>query len=93
MLEDVLESKNVYFQAPPNTTMTYPCIVYEFKRFNVDHADNKPYMVTGYWEIHHMYKSIKQDLKEKFLFEVPFCRFDRRNVFNGVYNDHYTINQ
>jgi len=93
MLEGILGSKNVYFQAPPNTGMKYPCIVYSFRSFNVNNADNKPYLVTGRWDIHHMYKSIKNDLKEKFIFDVPCCIHDRRIVADGVYNDYYIINQ
>ena len=93
LLEDVLGNDRVYFQAPPNTGMTYPCIVYKFVRFNINPADNKPYIVTGHWDVHHMYKNPKYDLKEKFIFKVPFCRFDRRIVTDGVYNDYYIINQ
>lgn len=93
LLEDVLGNDRVYFQAPPNTGMKYPCIVYKFVRFNVNHADNKPYLVTGHWDIHHMYKNPKYDMKEKFVFEIPFCKFDRRIVTDGVYNDYYIINQ
>lgn len=92
MLEEILGSKNVYFQPPTNTSIKYPCIVYKFVRFNVTPADNKPYLVTGRWDIHHMYKNPKNDLKEKFVFEVPFCSFDRRIVTEGVYNDYYFIN-
>ena len=92
LLEEVLGSKNVYFQPPTNTSLKYPCIVYKFERFNVRHADNKPYFVTSRWHIHHMYKNPKNDLKEKFVFEVPFCEFDRRIVSDGVYNDYYNIN-
>ena len=93
MLEDVLGSSNVYFQAPPNTGMKYPCIVYKFVRFNVTHADNQPYLVSGHWEVHHMYKNPKNDLKEKFIFDIFCCTFDRRLVADGVYNDYYIINQ
>ena len=94
LLEEIsgYSHERVYFQAPPNTGMKYPCIVYRFNRYNIDRADNNPYLVTGRWEIHHMYKSIKNDLKEKFL-EVPFCTFDRPLVTDGIYNDYYTINQ
>lgn len=83
----------VYFQEPPNTGMKYPCIVYEFVRFNRRNADNKPYLVTGHWELHHMYKNPKLDLKEKFINEVEYCNFDRRIVNDGVYNDYYSLNQ
>lgn len=93
LLENILGNENVYFQAPPNTGMKYPCIVYRFDRFNVDNADNKPYVVVGRWEIHHMYKSIKNDIKNKMLFAAPYVTFDRRLVTDGVYNDFYTIYQ
>lgn len=93
MLEKILGSPNVYFQAPPNTGMKYPCIVYRFDRFGRDNADNQPYILTGRWEIHHMYKSIKNDIKETMLFAAPYVTFDRRIVADGVYNDYYTIYQ
>lgn len=93
LLENILGNKNVYFQAPPNTGMKYPCIVYRFDRFSVDNADNKPYVVVGRWEIHHMYKSIENDIKNNMLFAAPYVTFDRRLVTNGVYNDFYTIYQ
>lgn len=93
MLEKILGSSNVYFQAPPNTGMKYPCIVYRFDRFGRDNADNQPYILTGRWEIHYMYKSIKNDIKETMLFAAPYVTFDRRIVADGVYNDYYTIYQ
>lgn len=93
MLEDILGSDHVYFQAPPNTGMKYPAIVYSFERFDRDNADNLPYRVAGRWQMIHMYKSVKNDLKERFIFEIPFCSFDRRMITSGVYNDYYTIIQ
>ncbi len=92
MLEEILGSKNVYFQAPPNTGMKYPAIVYSFERFKRRDADNLPYILTGQWQITHMYKSIKNDLKERFIFEIPCCAFDRRMVVDGIYHDYYSIN-
>lgn len=91
LLEEILGSNRVYFQEPPNTGMQYPCIVYDFVRPFVRHANNKPYIVTGYWQIHHMYKSIKNDLKEKMIFAAPYIAFDRRMKKDGVYNDYYTL--
>ena len=93
LLEETLGSSHVYFQAPPNTGMKYPCIVYRFEGFNNRNANNKPYIMTGRWEIHHMYKSIKNDMKETMLFIAPYVTFDRRVVTDGVYNDYYTIYQ
>ncbi len=91
-LEEILGSDHVYFQAPPNTGMKYPAIVYSFEKFNRNDADNKPYILTGHWAVTHMYKSLKNDLKERFIFEIPCCSFERRMVSDGIYNDYYTIN-
>lgn len=91
LLEDIIGNSNVYFQAPPNVGMKYPAILYSFENFDRRDADNKPYILSGRWQITHMYKSIKNDLKEKFIFEIPNCSFDRRIVTDGIYNDYYII--
>ena len=91
LLEEILGSKEVYFQAPPNTGMSYPCMIYDFEGFDTSFADNRPYLVSGQWTVHHMYKSIKNDLKERMVLEEPFFRWDRRIKSDGVYNDYYKI--
>jgi hypothetical protein len=91
LLEGILGNGNVYFQDPPNTGMKYPCIIYNFEGFDNDFADNKPYIVAGRWTVHHMYKSIKNDLKEVFVLEPPFFKWERRIKNDGVYNDYYTL--
>lgn len=93
MLEAALGSDRVYFQEPPNTGMKYPCIVYRFIDPKVDNADNMPYIITGRWEVHHMYKSPKNTLLPNILFVSPFVTYDRGIVHDGVYNDYYTIYQ
>lgn len=93
LLENVLDSKNVYYQEPPNKEMKYPCIVYRFERFNRQDADNTPYILNGRWVIHHMFKKVSDDtLKEKLIREFKFCEFDRRIIKDGIYNDYYTLN-
>jgi hypothetical protein len=41
--EDILGSKNVYFQPPETLKMNYPCIVYFKTSIAVKHANNKVY--------------------------------------------------
>ena len=92
-LEEILGSSNVYYQAPPNTGMKYPCIIYKFNNYNRMDADNKPYILSGNWTITHIYKSIKNDtIKETMINSFLGCSFDRRIVSDGVYNDYYTLN-
>lgn len=93
LLVEALGNSNVYYQAPPNTGMKYPCIVYHFGGFNRDNADNLPYILTGRWDVTHIYKSIKNDKTLEFLEIFPNrLSFDRRIVTDGVYNDYYTLN-
>jgi hypothetical protein len=67
---------HVYFQAPPNTQMQYPCLLYARDASSVDHADNglyrfaKRYMVTV---IDHDPDSTLPDQVE----ELPLCAFVR----------------
>ena len=93
MLEEALGSNRVYFQEPPNTGMKYPCIAYSFSRPEVEKADNVPYIITGRWEVHHMYKNPNHTLLPSILFASPYVTHDRRIVHDGVYNDYYTIYQ
>lgn len=93
LLEGVLGNSNVYFQPPTNIKLKYPCMVYKFVTPKVDRAGNMPYIVTGHWEVHHMYKDPDNSLVEKMLFASPFVAHDNNIVSEGVYNDYYTIYQ
>lgn len=42
-LEDILGSKQVFFQPPANIEMQYPAIVYGLDYIKPEHADNLPY--------------------------------------------------
>lgn len=46
-LEELLGSKNVYFQPPSNRVMKYPCIVYNLSSVPSRKADNLNY-ITNY---------------------------------------------
>ena len=77
---------------PEAKKIEYPAIVYSFNNFNRMDADDKPYILHGRYQIIHMYRHIKNDLKTKFITEIPYCYFERRMVTNGIYNDYYVIN-
>lgn len=93
LLEGILGNGRVYYQEPPNTGMKYPCMVYRFERPKVAYANNKPYIINGRWEVHHMYKSVTNDLVTTMLFAAPYVTHDNRAKHDGVYNDYYTIYQ
>lgn len=43
LLEELLESRNVYFQPPESVKMNYPAIVYALEDIENAHADNGVY--------------------------------------------------
>ena len=51
ILEELLGSRNVYFQPPSNLTMSYPCIVYSRDDADTRYADNDPYRLTWRYQI------------------------------------------
>lgn len=51
LLEGVLGSPHVYFQAPPNNQMQYPCIVYAWDDTKTDFADNSPYRHSKRYQV------------------------------------------
>lgn len=90
-LVDVLGSSQVYFQPPTNVSMKYPAIVYELNGETTKRANNKRYIVYDSYTITHIYKSLKNDLREKILEAFPYVDYDRRLVSDGLYQDVFTI--
>lgn len=89
LLESLLGSRNVYFQPPPSIQMQYPAIVYERDRFDIDHANNKPYKHAKRYQVTVIDRDPDSDIPEKMSL-LPTCSFDRfftadnlnHNVFN-----------
>jgi hypothetical protein len=51
LLEGVSGVAKVYFQAPPNSGMQYPCIVYALDDMKTDFADNSPYIRSKRYQV------------------------------------------
>lgn len=90
-LEDILGSRNVYYQPKSNVTMAYPAIRYSLDALPADYANNKRYIDKRRYVITHMYKSVKNDLKETMLSHFTFIRFDRSYIEDGLYHDVYEL--
>ena len=75
-LEDILGSRNCYFQPPASIQMKYPAIVYSLDGFDILHADDDMYKsLTAYQVI-----LIDKNPDTKFLapiLKLPYCRFIR----------------
>jgi len=78
-----------YFQPPPNITMQYPCIVYEWTGEERDFANNLPYRKIRQYTVTVIDRDPDSDIPDK-VSNLPLCSFDRSfkadNLNHSVYN-------
>ena len=89
-LEELLESKNVYYQPPENIKMNYPAIVYSFSDIYTDHANNSTYSK------HRRYQLIVIDRKPDHpvidkLLGLSYCSYDRHYTADNLNHDVLTL--
>lgn len=82
-------TNSVYYQAPSNQKMTYPCIIYEVNNVNKLFADNKGYMNKPRYKVTLI--TTNPDAKEcEALIDLPLSSFDTHYTSNNVH--HYVYN-
>lgn len=89
-LENILGTRNVYFQPPSNTHIKYPCIVYTRDDFLTRNADDVKYMSMGRYSITLIGHSPENELIPK-LCELDYCSYDRHFVSDGLHHDAFTL--
>lgn len=88
MLEELLESHNVYFQPPASIKMSYPAIVYGLSKIDNLNANNSVYKQ----DVAYTLTLIDEDPDSEFIYRIsklPKCRFDRSYVSDNL--NHYTF--
>ena len=93
VLEELLGSRNVYFQPPENVKLQYPCIIYSRGATdNTIFANNKPY----HNQIQYSLKVIDYDPDSEILPKIsalPMCVFERHytagNLNHDIFNLYY----
>ena len=90
ILEDILGSRNVYFQPPPTVKMQYPAIVYSRTTIDNLSANNRVYKQDIEYEV----VVIDYDPDSKIVFDIsklPKCRHLRHFVESNLYHDAFRI--
>lgn len=90
LLENLLGTRNVYFQPPPNVMMAYPCIVYERSDIDTSFADDKPYSHMRSYQVTLMDRNPDSSIIDK-LIELPRCTFDRHFTADSLNHDIFSI--
>lgn len=89
-LEELLESRSVYYQAPATIQMKYPAIRYSKKDIEGRHADNRIYSKMNCYELIVISKTPDHPVIEKLL-ELPYCSYDRWYAADNLNHDVLTI--
>lgn len=85
------EKRRVYFQPPSGTKIEYPCIIFELSRTDVQPADNSKFIKYNEYHVKHMFKSLKNEIKDKLLDNFHHISHDTRFISNSIYNDEFTL--
>lgn len=88
MLEEILGSRNVYFQPPESIKMRYPAIRYSRKIIDNVHASNGVYGQRLAYELIYIDEDPDSDMVIK-LSKLPYCEFDRTYPSDNL--NHYVF--
>lgn len=88
--EEVLGSKNVYFQPPETIKLKYPCIIYSLADIYTRNADDLHYTMQKVYNVTVISRDPDNTIAEALL-RYPKTRFDRRYVTDNLYHDILTL--
>ena len=88
--EDILGSKNVYFQPPESIKLKYPCIIYSLADIYTRNANDKHYSMQKMYNVTVISRDPDNKIAEAIL-DYPLTRFDRRYVADNLYHDILTL--
>ena len=83
MLEDILGSRNVYYQPPSSVTMNYPAIVYAIDGIDNSFANNQVYSQSYSYQITVMAEDPDSEIVET-ISKLPKCRYVRQFASDGL---------
>lgn len=89
-LEELLGSRNVYYQPPESLKMNYPAIVYARKTIDNSYANNSVYKQNYAYEITVIDKNPDSEIVNK-ISKLPTCRFDRHFKSDNLNHDVFTL--
>ena len=87
-LEELLGSKNVYYQPPESVKMEYPAIRYSVDDIDKKSANDAAYIITKRYELTVISKRPDDPVIDKLL-QLPMCSFERHYVSNNL--NHYVF--
>lgn len=90
LLEELLESRNVYYQPPESVKMQYDAIRYSKKNINGIYANDARYSLRDCYELIVISRRPDHPVIKKLL-TLPYCSYDRHYVADNLHHDVLTI--
>lgn len=81
---------NVYYKAPTNTTMAYPCIVYKRDRVDTRFADNIPFFRRKRYQVTVIDTDPDSDIPDR-VAQLPMCTHDRTFTVDSLNHDVFNL--
>ena len=89
-LEELLGSRNVYYQSPESVKMEYPAIVYSKEKIDTTNANNSSYLKRVRYSLIVISKKPDDPVIDKLL-EMPYCSYDRQYKSDNLNHDVLTL--
>lgn len=89
ILEEILGSRNVYFQPPESVKIKYPAIIYDLDYVKIQHGDDFPYIKKKRYSVTLITKDPDNTIVDDIM-ELETCSFERFFTSNNL--NHYVFN-
>ena len=89
-LEQLLGTRNVYFQPPENVKIKYPAIIYSRTRIDARFANNNGYKLDHAYQVIYVHSNPDDSFIDT-LALFPTARFQREYTANNLYHDVFII--
>lgn len=90
MLEDILGSRNVYYQPPSSIKLNYPAIIYSRSDIPNRFADDKVYKQDRVYELTVIDYNPDSEIVSK-VSQLPMCRFSRHFTSDNLNHDVFIL--
>lgn len=91
-LEQILGSRNVYFQPPESIRMKYPCFVYERSGMDVKLADDKKYRKYVRYQLMYITKEPDtNDVISDILDAFDYISYDRHFIIDSLHHEVFNL--
>jgi hypothetical protein len=88
--EELLESRNVYYNPPASVRMNFPAIVFSRVNFTKFHANDSTYLTSPRYEVTTITEDPDDPIIGKIL-SLSKCSFDRHFVSDNFHHNVFTL--